>query len=404
MLFALANCRFPRQAKGELVKRTRSTLHSAVQIVLLVALVTVSSVASGCSPSAKSNKAITIGYIGGFSGRAASLGIAGRDGALLAVEEANAKSGDPGAPIFTLEAVDDGVGAAAAADAVSALAGKGARAIIGPMTSASAVAAAPVADRLRIPMLSPTASTDELSGRDDYFLRIYPDNRSAAKRLVNEVLREFPAARVAVIYDLGNEAHTQSWANHFQRQLKLGGGSIESSQTFVSGDNPDYTDLAEGAAASPSDCVFLIANAIDSAMIAQRLRAAGSKLPIFASEWSATADLVSTGGAAVDGMVFLNTYDRGSRQSDFVSMSEAFRTRFGYDPGFAAVHAYGMTSMLVRTLSAHPDSQDLRSELLTGQLSTTIQGTTKFDRFGDVALPYYVMTIEDGQFTRLDDR
>jgi len=371
--------------------------------VLLVALVTVSSVASGCSPPTKSHKAITIGYIGGFSGRAASLGIAGRDGALLAVEEANAKSGDTGAPVFALETVDDGAGPSAATDAVSTLAERDARAIIGPMTSASAVAAAPVADRLRIPMLSPTASTDDLSGRDDYFLRSYPDNQSAAKRLVNEVLREFPAARVAVIYDLGNKAHTQTWAGHFQRQLKLGGGSIESSQTFVSGDNPDYTDLAERATASRSDCVLLIANAIDSAMIAQRLRASGSKLPIFASEWSATADLVSSGGSAVDGMVFLNTYDSGSTHSDFVRMSEAFRERFGYEPGFAAVHAYDLTSMLVRTLSAHPDSQDLKGELLSNQQSAT-QGETRFDRFGDVTRRYYLMTIEHGQFTRLDER
>ena len=44
------------------------------------------------------NAPIKIGFVGGLTGRTADLGLAGRDGALLALEQANAAGGVGGEP------------------------------------------------------------------------------------------------------------------------------------------------------------------------------------------------------------------------------------------------------------------------------------------------------------------
>jgi branched-chain amino acid transport system substrate-binding protein len=354
---------------------------------------------TGCVTKFGAREPIVIGYVGGLSGRAASLGIAGRDGALLAVEEVNRAGGIAGRQV-RLETFDDGVGPTAAADGVKALAEKGAVAIVGPMTSAAAVAAAPVADAERIVLMSPTVSTDSLTGKNDYFLRAYPDNASAATLLATKARKRLGPVKVAVIYDLANKAHTQSWYQHFSREFISQGGSVADAVTFVSGENPDYTRLAEASIDSGADCVFLLANAIDTAMLAQRIRAAKSDVPILASEWSATDDLVEAGGVAVDGVLFLATHDRSSTASKYVRMKESFKTRFGYEPGFAATHAYDVTRMLLAVVDERRDASDIRSELVSSGEFPGVQAPIRIDQFGDVLRPYYLMTVSAGEFKR----
>jgi|GEM_PF-6092796 len=65
--------------------------------MLLVGLLTVS-----CAP----DEPIKLGFVGGLSGRVADLGISGRDGATLAIEQKNAAGGIRGRKI-KLIAVDD---------------------------------------------------------------------------------------------------------------------------------------------------------------------------------------------------------------------------------------------------------------------------------------------------------
>jgi len=379
--------------------RTRTGTITSIVAVCLIVLLGV----TGCGAGLGAKRPIVIGYVGGLSGRAASLGIAGRDGALLAIEEANLAGGIAGRQV-RLEPYDDGAGPKAAADGVRALAEKGAVAIVGPMTSASAIVAAPVANSEHIVLMSPTVSTDELTGKDDYFIRVYPDNASAAQHLATEARWRYGLVKVAVIYDLGNKAHTQTWYDHFRRETLSQGGSVVTALTFVSGDNPDYTRLAEKSIDSGPDCILILANAIDSAMLAQRIRAAGSTLPIMASEWSATDDLIEAGGVAVDGMIFLGTYDRSSRAPKFVRMRDSFQKRFGYEPGFAATHSYDVTKILLDAVRTQPEASDIRGVVLSTGRYDGVQASIGLDRFGDVRRPYYLMTVSDGTFKRAAPR
>ena len=82
-------------------------LYKLITLILSVALVT------ACSDP----EPVKLGFIGGTSGRVADLGIAGRNGFLLAVEEQNAKGGINGRPI-EIYFRDDQQNASLASDAV----------------------------------------------------------------------------------------------------------------------------------------------------------------------------------------------------------------------------------------------------------------------------------------------
>ena len=113
----------------------------------------------GCEPL----EPIRIGFVGGTSGRVADLGIAGRDAVLLAVELRNQSGGVAGRKVKLL-IKDDQQSPELARRAVRDLIEQGVVAIVGPMTSAMAIAVVPIANEAKVLLMSPTATTDDLTG------------------------------------------------------------------------------------------------------------------------------------------------------------------------------------------------------------------------------------------------
>lgn len=353
---------------------------------------------SGCSGA---RQPIIVGYIGGLSGRTADLGVAGRDGALLAVEDVNAAGGVDGHDV-TLAVADDAQDATVAVAAFQELNDQGAIAVVGPMTSAMAVVLAPLADKARIPLVSPTTSTDELTGIADYFYRLYPDNSGAAVQLASAVKNTLGHDHVAMIYDLQNRAHTETWARNFTSSLSALGGSVVASQTITSGDLDSYGTAVEAALAARPDAVFVLANALDTARLATLIRQKGYAGHVITSEWSATEVVIGYGGRAVEGMIFLNTFDRSSTAARYVDFARRFKARFGYEAGFASVHAYDSTRLVLSQLGGDPTRAVLKRRLDALRAYEALQGPVTIDAYGDVKRDYFLMTIRDGAFVKLE--
>lgn len=365
--------------------------------MLLVAAV---AAVAGCDASAPAAEPVVIGYLGGLSGRSSGLGLSGRDGTLLAIEQANERN--PARPVV-LEVADDGAGAEASVAGVKTLADKGAVVIVGPLTSSSASAAVPVAEQVGVPLLSPTVSSTDFSGLDDMFLRTCADNRLYASMLASQVVDAYGPVRVSAIYDMGNRSYSEALFRHFKETLGARGGRTQKVLTFTSGENPDYTALSKQALAAKPDCVLIVANPIDSALVCQRLRLAGYAGPIALSHWGASSnELVTAGGDAVENSLFLDNWDRSSKDPEFLAMVEAFKRRFGYAPGFAAIHAYDATNMALKALDSDPAPASMKDALLGVGPFKGVQGVIDLDEFGDTVRPFYPMTIADGSFAVTD--
>lgn len=89
------------------------------------------------------NEPIKLGFVGGLTGRNSNLGVAGREGALLAVEQANEKGGIKGRQI-RLIVKNDEQNSDVALKVDKELIEEGAVAIVGHMTSSMSLAAVPL--------------------------------------------------------------------------------------------------------------------------------------------------------------------------------------------------------------------------------------------------------------------
>ena len=344
---------------------------------------------------------LTIGFVGGMTGRVADLGVAGRDGVIYAIEEKNQAGGIAGRRL-ELVVRDDHQDADSAKRAVGELLQAEVIAIIGPMTSSMAVVIKPLIDAARTVTISPTVKTDQLSAQDDFFLRVTTPLSSNARLLAERVVNSLQLKKIAIVHDVSNRAFTETWLHYFTVALQQQGGDVIYREAFSSGPAVHFLPIAERVTATGPDGVLLLSNAIDTALLAQQLNKLGSRASLFSAEWAFTTDLISFGGRAVEGMSSYHTFNANSQDPRYLAFKEKFLQRFGYAPSFASVLAYDATSFLLAGLESHPTREGLKETLIGLGSYQGLQSQFKVDRFGDVERKLFLTVVDDGQFQVVD--
>lgn len=373
-----------------LSRLARGALRAGLGVLLCLQL-------SACSPPPP----IKLGFLGGLSGKFSDLGIATRNGALLAVEGANAAGGIHGRPLSLVE-MDDKQNRDSALLAMAEFQRQGVVAVIGPATSSMAVAVTPVANANHLLLVAPTATTTTLSGLDDYFFRATGDTAfygdAAAGWHFAIGLR-----RVALALDMANTDYTENWGKSYAQTLVALGGSVVHIERFTSTQKPDYQAIAHQLTQGAPDLVVTVASSSDSALIAQRVRALAPDLRLAGAGWASTERLIELGGASVEGMLFEQYFDRFDPSPKFQSFLKSYRERFAAEPGFGAVLAYDAAHMVIAGLRSQNGSQpDLKAAVLAIGHFEGAQNAVQLNANGDVSRGVYFGVVKNGAFARYE--
>ncbi|MRR07036.1 MAG: amino acid ABC transporter substrate-binding protein [Deltaproteobacteria bacterium] len=371
-------------------------LHYIRSIVILAALSCIVLLLHGCE-----REPIRIGFVGGMSGRVADLGVGGRNGALLAIEERNAAGGINGRPI-ELIIRDDEQNSETARKVTRELIGQRVEAIIGPMTSSMALAIVPTINTARLVTVSPTVTTSELSGLDDYFLRVLPDTRTYSPKSARFHFDKSGLRRAALIYDTGNSSYTVSWLTGFRNTFEKLGGRIVAVNSFQSAENVAFSPLVRDLLRHRPDLVVLVCNAVDAALLCQQIRKLEPRVTISVSEWGSTERFIELGGAAVEGIFFAQFLDHGNTSPHYLRFLTAYRKRFGQDPGFSGLAGYDAATVVLEALAQRNNGTPLKSAILATGAYQGVQKKIILDRFGDVASTTFITVVKNGRFVTLE--
>lgn len=340
---------------------------------------------------------IRIGFVSGASGRVADLGIVGRNGAQLAVELRNRAGGVAGRPV-ELIIRDDEQDPEIAERVMRELIVLGVVAIVGPMTSAMAVRMAPIANEAKVLLISPTVTTNSLADLDDYFFRTVAATRNIAAKSALYQRKTQHRQRMAAVYDLGNQAYTESWLGDFRNAFTQDGGEMGKVIGFESGGEATFLQIARNLLAEPADGVIIIANSVDTALLCQQIRKLDERLPIAVAEWGATERLLELGGKAVEGVTAAQLFDRSSTAPGYRAFHQAYRERFGQEPGFGGTAAFDATQVVLDALAQRPSDRSLKQTILAIHRFEGVQSPLIFDDFGDAKRRNFITIIQGGQF------
>ena len=335
---------------------------------------------------------VRIGFLGDLM---SDLGVGGRNGAQLAVDVLNAERGGR----YELVVQDDRNDPGTARAAIATCGSRGTAFVVGPMTSAMAVAAVPEANRLGIVLISPTATTGDLSAKDDFFFRTAADAPAGARQLAR-LLHDRGARSMVVLMDVANASYSSSFGRAAAIEFLKAQGTQAAELGYQSGNSLDFAEALRRLDGQPADAVVLVNSPGDAAIVTQHLRRAAPRVVIAVSPWGANVQYVQIGGRATEGAIALQAVDLDSplpRMREFVAR---YRARFGELPTTPAVQGYEAVMLGADGLNRRA-GRTLRATLAVPGQWTALDGAYALDAYGDARRALHITQVVDGRFVAL---
>lgn len=347
----------------------------------------------------KSQPPIKVGFLGCLTGRSTDLGVAGRDGFLLAINEVNAAGGIDGRKIIPV-VKDNALDPEKVKSAVRELLDEDVRFIVGPMASQMAITAVPAVNAARIPLISPTVSTNQLIGLDDYFFRVYYANSQATEAMA-DYIKKSGLKRVVALYDTRNLAYTEDWVRIFTKRFSAEGRQVEA-VPFNAATAGSFCDLVSSVKDKNPDGLLILANSIDTALVCQQALKLNLSVPKFATGWSYSGKLITYGGKSVEGLVVVQSADLKLNRGKMQHFLGVFRDGYYTDPTFPSAHAYDATRLGLHALEKLGGEGDLKQKLLSVESFPGVLQDLSLDEYGDVVNPpIYFLQVDEAVFHSL---
>jgi len=345
---------------------------------------------------------IVIGFLGPLEGKYSDLGVQGRNGALLAIEDLNERGGIAGRPL-ELMPLDDGGDETLARMAFASLTTARVAAVVGPMTSNVAMALVPLASAQNVTLVSPTVSTPLLGGKKDTFFRVVPQSAHWADALAHYAFTREGVETLAAVTDLDNAAFTLPYTESFLASFTDQGGQVLDDIRLHTSQVVDWRPIAERIAKASPEAVIATLSARDTAFLAREIRLLGLNVRQYGSMWAYTQEILQAGGRSVDGIVFSVGYDESNPLPAFREFKRRYEMRFGWPPNFAACFSYEAVMALARALEwTRGSATGLPEAMVALGRIDSLQGPMTFDEYGDVERAAFIMTIRERAFVTID--
>lgn len=354
---------------------------------------------TGCT---KDEDPIKIGLATTLTGKASTWGISSRNAVSMAVEQINNAGGVNGRPI-QLIVKNDKADPETALQVDKELLDEGVVAILGHYLSSPSMKTVPFMNERKTLMLSTGTSTVALTGLDDQFIRLLVPLDKKAPYLAGTAKSKLNIKKIALVYDLSNPKYTEPLQQHFAVEFERIGGDISKKITFDSRMPLSFPDIAREISSSGSDGVYIIANAINTALICQHMMKIGVDAKIIVSGWAfPDPDFIKNGGQAVEGVVAVNEFNKESTTEKFLRYKTQYEEQFNTSVSLADQISYEAAQILFKALKVTVEPEKIRDKILQTKVFDGLNGKIEIDKYGDPTRPLYVLTIQDQKIKTLN--
>ncbi len=344
---------------------------------LLVAIMAIAAALSMSIGAVYSADPIFIGEIAALTGATSQQGLQERNGCILAMEEINAAGGLLGRPIKLVTYDFKGL----PAEGVSVyrqLVQEGAKVIIGTNFSNVNLAIAPIAEQLKIPVVSnaiePKVTIPEPGKINKYHFLTQPSAIEQGAVVARFALQELGMKTAACLVNNGNSFAT-SQAEAFRDYFNKNGGKVLEYIDYATG-LVDFKALLTRIKAANVDCIYLGQYAQESGLQVKQARELGIKAIVVGNNTLSTPDFVGSAGAAnAEGCYFVVGVNMAEPRQ--VAFNEKYTKRFGEgiittNVQFGYDNMYIIADAIKRAGSDNPEA--IRAALETTTKVKILQG------------------------------
>jgi branched-chain amino acid transport system substrate-binding protein len=340
---------------------------------------------------------LLLGLVGALSGPEAELGQSIRDGALLAIEEANAAGGVRGRQLVLRAYDSQGRPEEAARAAVRLVTQDGAVLVLGGDTSGSTLAMAPVAARAQVPLVSPSATSPRvtLEGGPYVFRVCFVDSFQGTA--LAGLAADEGYGRLEMLVDMKSD-YSVGLSHEFERRFVAQGGTLVGTATYATGDSDFRAQLTRLKGLRP-DALFIPGYYTDAAAIARQARQLGLMVPLLGGDGWDSPGLVRLGGQAVEGSQFTTHFTADNPSPTVQAFRRDFERRFGQPPSSGAALGFDAARVAVDALQRSPTPKGplLRDALAQTKTFDGVTGIITFGQDRDAFKSAMVLRIHDGR-------
>lgn len=351
-----------------------------------------------CTKTHEEPNEVKIGAILPLTGDAASWGEAGKEGIELAVSEINSKGGINGRKLEIIYE-DTQANPEKGASAMLKLATiDKVPAVVGDIVSATTLAAAPIAEKNKVVLLSPTASAPKITHAGKYIFRIWPSDLTEGTAIANFAAKDLGLKRVAILY-IQND-YGIGLRDVFKKVFTQLGGKIIEAVAYKPDETNFRAHLTKIVKKSP-EAIYLVSYYKDAALVLKQAKELKITTQFLGTTAVEEPKLIEIAGEAAEGLIYpiSSGYDPKSQDKVVQEFNKRFKEKYGKAPGFVQAQCYDALKILAYVISKGNYTGEAIQKALEGLKDYHgVTGVISFDENGDVIKPTIIKTIKNGKF------
>ena len=344
---------------------------------------------------AQNQEYIKVGIFGDLTGQTWEFGRASKNGFELATKEINDSGGINGKKIRFIFEDDQGRPETARMVVEKLISQDKVDVILGEVASTISLAAAPVAQEAKFPMISHASTNAKVTEVGDYIFRACFIDPFQGEAMAKFAFNQLKLRRVAILYDVQSD-YSKGLSNNFKNTFTALGGKIINEQSYAQTD-PDFTAQLKTIKKSKPDAIYLPGYYSQTAVIAKQAREMKMNFPLLGSDGWDSPELWKLGGKSLNNSYITNHFAVDNPSPTMKNFVAKYEAKYGVKPDSLAALAYDTMHLLADALKRanSTDGKILRDALAQTKNFEGVTGKiTRFDESRNAIKPVIILKTQ----------
>jgi len=339
---------------------------------------------------------IVVGEFGSLTGTTATFGISTRNGADMAFDEINKAGGVLGKKIRVIVEDDQGRPEEAQTVVTKLVNKDRVVAVLGEVASSRSLAAAPVCQSNRIPMITPSSTNPKVTQVGDFIFRVCFIDPFQGFVMAKFAANTLKFNRVAILRDIKND-YSVGLADVFQENFKKMNGTIVSDESYSEGDTDFSAQLTAIKAQNPQG-IFVPGYYTEVGLIARQAKKLGLNVPLMGGDGWDSPKLWEIGGEALNGCFYSNHYSVNDPSPAIQKYVGDYKKRYNQVPDALSALGYDAARILAEAFrkAGATDAVKVRDALSQIKEFPGVTGKITIDKDRNAVKPAVVLKVQDG--------
>lgn len=305
-------------------------------------------------------------------------------------------------------------------------------AVIGPMLSKNLPVMAEMAQKTRVPLITPAATLPNVRRLGNYLFNTSLTYPLQAKRIATYATSEQQYRRFCILHP--DTVYGRELARLFAQEVRQHDGEIIASESFKEGETDfgpqikrlkaeDLKKYGLSVPVDPSrppgkptaknekrllytpgfDAIFIPSRSQEIGLIAAQLAFHDLQVPLLGTNGWNSQDFARTADRTIDGAVFVDGFFGDSPNPGVQDFVRRYQKRFQTTPTLFSMQGYDAARLVIEAIRKGATSGEaIQDYLMTQRDLPTLAGPAGFGPDGTLQRPLFLLQVKHGKFVQLD--